>query len=206
MNIKNKIYNMFRDSNNNYNRAAAKVYAEKYALNPNTREYPYFKNDDCANFISQVLKVGGMREVGTKWGAFQSWFCNTTNHKNLTRIAITWRAARYFRKHWGNENGIGRNRTAVYKQMTVEQVLNSFSSIYNMLNIGDVIQYGNPRKNNYPYHTQVIHDKGYNWRFKTNDLFMAQHTANRLNVSFYDYLNRLSNKNIRMVYIYRIRV
>lgn len=192
-------------SNLNYDRNLAKEYAEKYALTPNTQEYPYIETNDCANFISQVLKAGGMEEVGSKWDKIESWFCNTKNDKDLHNISITWRAARYFRRHWGNENGLGSNRAAAYTTITAQQALDNFHRLFSLLNVGDVIQYGDPNKGGHPYHTQVIHDKGFNWRINRYDLFLAQHTANRLYVSFYQYLTRFEDKNVRPVYIYRIK-
>lgn len=193
--------------NLNYDRKAAKEYAERYALNPNINNYPYFETDDCANFVSQVLKAGGIDETGyPRWDKLESWFCNTINTKDLTNIAITWRAARYFRRHWGNEDGLGRNRAAEYIILTVQQALDNFEKLYPLLYEGDVIQHGDPNQNNYPYHTQVIHGKGYNFQVGRYDLFMAQHTENRLYVSLYDYLNRFDNKSLRFVYIYRIKI
>lgn len=200
----NKEEDIITKSNRNYDRELAKRYAEKYALSPNIREYPYFERDDCTNFVSQVLKAGGMDEVGANWDRFESWFCNTKNIKDLNNISLTWRAARYFRRHWGNENGLGRNRATVYTSITVKQALGDFDRLFSLLDIGDVIQYGNPNKGNYPYHSQVIHDKGYNLITKRYDLFLAQHTANRLYVSFYEYLSQFQDKEIRPVYIYRI--
>lgn len=188
---------------NNYNRNLAKNYAEKYALNPNS-QYPYFKDNDCANFVSQVLRAGGIEEVGSRWDDVSSWFCRTNDIKNLTKISITWRAARYFRRYWGNENGLGMNKAAVYTSMTAKQALDSFDMLVSMLDIGDVIQYGNPNNGGYPYHTQVIHDKGLNIQIGKLDLFLAQHTVNRLYISFYEYLMRFTDKNIRPVYIYKI--
>ncbi|QGU96653.1 hypothetical protein GOM49_17535 [Clostridium bovifaecis] len=201
----NKENDIITKSNLNYDRDLAKEYAEKYALTPNTAQYPYFQNDDCANFISQVLKAGGMEEVGEKWDRFESWFCNTKNYKDLNNIAITWRAARYFRRHWGNEDGLGRNRAAAYTAITAQQALDNFDRLFSLLNIGDIIQYGNPKDNNHPYHTQVIHDKGFNWKTNRYDLFLAQHTENRLYVSFYQYLRKFQDKDIRAVYVYRIK-
>ncbi|WMJ80139.1 amidase domain-containing protein [Clostridium sp. MB40-C1] len=196
---------LMSDSNLNYDRKAAKEYAENYGLTPNRKEYPYFKDNDCANFVSQVLRAGGMDEEGTEWDKFESWFCNTTDEKDLTKIALTWRSARYFRRHWSNENGIGRNRAFATATITVQQALDNFNRIYFLLKEGDVIQYGEPTNNNLPYHTQVIHDKGFNWKIKGYDLFMAQHTKNSIYVSLYNYLTRLENKNERFVYIYKIK-
>ncbi|MEG0774028.1 amidase domain-containing protein [Clostridium sp.] len=186
-----------------YNRNAAKAYAEAYALSPNTKQYPLFKDDDCTNFISQVLRAGGMMMIGNDYTKFQNWFCYTNNPRNLAQISLTWRSARYFRRHWGNENGIGSNAAREYKEMKLLDAIANFQGLYNILEIGDVIQYGDPKKGNLPYHTQVIHAKGYNTVKGRNDLFMAQHTANRKNVSLYEYFSLLKDKDRRRIYIYR---
>lgn len=193
------------DANLNFSRPNAKAYAETYAENPNLSEYPYYSNADCANFASQVLQKGGMAELGTNYADYNCWFCNTTDESQLTQVALTWRAARYFRRHWGNENGIGRNRAYAYTAMTVTQALQQFDNIYWDLWEGDVIQYGDPNNYNYPYHTQVVHAYGYNPSIGRNDLFMAQHTSNVKNVSLYQYLSQFSDPNNRYIYIYEIK-
>ncbi|WP_017415109.1 amidase domain-containing protein [Clostridium tunisiense] len=185
-----------------YNRSAAKAYAEAYAESPNIKEYPLFKEDDCTNFISQVLKAGGMIMKGRDYTNFNHWFCYTKDVKNLSKISLTWRSARYFRKYWGNENGVGRNAAREYRELIVLDALTNFQDLYDYLEIGDVIQYGDPKKNNYPYHSQVIHAKEYNVALNRYDLFIAQHTANRKNVSLYEYLKLLQNKANRYIYIY----
>ncbi|CAG7839050.1 amidase domain-containing protein [Clostridium haemolyticum] len=193
-----------KNLNLNYNRNLAIEYAKKYALKPNTWEYPYFEDNDCANFISQVLRAGGMPQEGTSWDKLESWFCRTTSTKDLNNISITWRAARYFRRYWGNENGFGLNKATIYIESTAEKVLYNFNEIYKFLKIGDVVQYGNAN-NKFPYHTQVIVNKGYNWLLGLNDLFMAQHTENGINISFYDYLSKFYDKDIKPVYIYKMK-
>lgn len=183
-----------------YDRVAARHYAEKYALSPNVQEYPYYRSDDCTNFVSQVLKAGGMEEVGNSWDDFDSWFCRTSEEKTLKKVAITWRAARYFMRHWGNENGMGANRAYKFYKITPEEAITNFSYIYNTFQVGDVIQYGKPL----PYHTQVIHNKVFNPFMGQNDLFIAQHTANRLNVSLYGYILKLLGKGNIYIYLYKI--
>lgn len=190
--------------NSNYDRNKAKIYAEKYALNPNVSEYPYFKENDCVNFISQVLKYGGIKELGWSFDKIDSWFCHTKNVNNLKKISLTWRVSGYFRRYFGNENGFGENKAAVYTSITVKEAIENFDRLYTLLDIGDVVQYGR-HDSKIPYHTQVIHDKGYNWQIKKYDLFMAQHTKNRLYISFYNYLSKLSNKHKKPVYLYKIK-
>ncbi|WP_138204073.1 amidase domain-containing protein [Haloimpatiens lingqiaonensis] len=183
-----------------YDRMAAKEYAEKYALSPNLKDYPYYKSDDCTNFVSQVLKAGGMQEIGSQWDNFNSWFCRTKYEKELKKVAITWRAARYFMRHWGNEDGMGDNRAYGFYRITPEEAISNFLTIYNNFDVGDVIQYGNPL----PYHTQVIHNKVFNPFMGQYDFFVAQHTVNRLNVSLYGYILKLLGKDNIYIYLYKL--
>ncbi len=206
---KNIINPLLNDEKSNkragkYNREAAKAYAEMHAEIPNTNKYPLFKGDDCTNFISQVLFAGGMEMRGQDYGSYQSWFCYTKDEKQLKKISLSWRSARYFKRYWGNENGFGQNAAKVFKKMTVLEALNDFNSLYDFLEIGDIVQYGDPQNYNHPYHSQVIHAKEYNLVLGQNDLFMAQHSVNRKDVSLYDYLKLLQNKEIRYIYIYHI--
>ncbi|MDV3429585.1 MAG: amidase domain-containing protein [Bacillota bacterium] len=175
---------------------------EKYTLNPNKALYPYYEKDDCANFVSQVLHAGGLKELGTKWDSFSSWFCHTNIETDLKKVSITWRAARFFRKHWGNENGAGFNRADKYYEMTISEALQNYSGLFNILNTGDVIQYGKPQNRNLPYHTQVIYKKSYNQSLGKNDVLIAQHTKNLIGASLYEYLAKQPDKEIKKIYIY----
>ncbi|MGL4731074.1 MAG: amidase domain-containing protein [Clostridium sp.] len=190
--------------NKRYNRDLAKHYAEEYAEKSNVRAYPVFKENDCTNFVSQALNAGGIDMAGERYDSYEDWFCYTKDDKQLRKISLTWRSAIYFRKYWGNNNGIGYNKAKIYKELKVNYILEHFDEIYAMLEIGDVIQYGDIDKNNEPYHTQIIHEKGFNVSINRNDLFVAQHSVNRKNVSLYDYLKLLQNKDRRVVYIYHI--
>jgi hypothetical protein len=194
----------FRDDNLQYNRMKAAQYALTYAEAANP-QYPYFKEDDCANFVSQVLHAGGIAEIGNRWDDFNSWFCHTNQPADLHKIAITWRAARYFRRHFANENGVGRNRAAKNFTITVNEGIQGFEHIYETLELGDVIQYGNPASGNIPYHTQVVCNKGFNHQMGRLDLFMAQHTVNSKNLSLYQYLFKLNHPAAVMMYLYKIK-
>jgi hypothetical protein len=188
---------------NPYNRDLIVEYIDKYTFNPNSR-YPYYEEDDCANFISQVLHAGGMAQLGSKWDSYNSWFCHTNKVTDLKKVSLTWRGAGYFRRHWGNENGIGLNRAKKFYEMTVSDAIQDYSDLSNLLQIGDVIQYGKPENQNIPYHTQVVYRKGYNSNFGINDVFIAQHTKNRKNASLYEYLTKHSNKEFSKLYVYII--
>lgn len=196
---------LIRDSNLNYDRKAAKEYAEKYALRPNVKKYAYLVNDDSTNFISQVLKEGSMEEEGTDPTEMDSWFCNTNDENDISKISMTWISQYYFKKYWGNYEGKGRNRAFATAKITAKEALDNFVRLYFLLKEGDIIQYGDCSNKGLPYHIQVIHDKGYNWEINKYDIFMAQHTPNRLYVSWYTYLKKLALKGKYCIYIYKIR-
>lgn len=187
-----------------YDRTAAANYAKRYAIKPNIKKYPYYKGDDCANFVSQCLYEGGFNETGERWDDLKSWFCNSNNPKDLKKVSLTWRAARYFRRYWGNENGLGNNRAYEYIELMATEVLDNINEIYSRINIGDVIQYGKRKDKYNPSHTQIVINKKYNSYNNSLDIFMAQHSANRIYVSLYDYINEFSDKDLRRVYLYKI--
>lgn len=149
-----------------------------------------------------MLRAGGIPQMGNRWDLYSSWFCNT-NSLVLNKVSITWRAGRYFRMHWGNEKRIGLNRAQNYMEIPLKEFRDNFDRYYNLLNIGDVIQYGKYNNNYFPYHTQVIHKKEYNPRISKMDLFIAQHSPNSKNVSLRDYLDKFDKDDI-LIYIYII--
>ncbi|MEG1256282.1 amidase domain-containing protein [Clostridium sp.] len=187
-------------SNYVYNRTLAKAYAEAYAESPNLKEYPLFKENDCTNFISQVLVAGGMKMEGTDYRKVTDWFCYTKDAMALRKVSLTWRGSQYFRMYWGNKNGEGNNMANEYRELTVEEAIAKFDELYKYLMIGDVIQYADSNQN--VYHSQVIHSKEFNVSLNMYDIFIAQHSVNRKHVSLYQYLKLLRNKKARYVYIY----
>ncbi|GAA0178142.1 hypothetical protein SH2C18_12450 [Clostridium sediminicola] len=196
--FKNKRYLM------QYNREKAVRYAIQYAKKPNTIKYPYYKGKDCANFVSQCLYESGINETGDRWDDLESWFCKSNNSKELKRVSLTWRAARYFRRYWGNENGLGNNRAYQYIELMHNEVLENINQIYSWINIGDVIQYGKRKDEYNPSHTQIVINKKYNRHNNRMDIFMAQHSENRIYISLYDYINQFNDKELRRVYLYKI--
>ncbi|WP_373899389.1 amidase domain-containing protein [Haloimpatiens sp. FM7315] len=184
-----------------YNRINAQKYAESYALTPNIKEYPYYKNNDCTNFVSQTLHAGGLKMEGNNWKSSDSWFCNTNNYKELKKVSLTFRSADYFLKYWGNYKGSGQNTAYYFFLLKPQEFIINFNQIYNMLEIGDVIQYGNPK----PYHSQIVHNKIFNPLIGKHDLYMAQHSSNKLNISLYNYVIQLLKKENPFIFIYKIK-
>lgn len=183
-----------------YNRQRAKAYAEMYALTANAKEYPIYTENDCVNFVSQALVYGGMKMEGVSFDKFDNWFCYTKNQSQLSKASLTWRSSQYFRLYWGNKDGEGHNKAYSFEKMTVDEAIRGFENLYKKLKIGDVIQYGDV--NDIAYHSQIIHAKEINTVSGREDIFVAQHSANRKHVSLYEYLRLLNNKKSKYVYIY----
>ena len=138
--------------NENYNREKAREYALKWATSSN-KEYYNFINDggDCTNFVSQVLKAGGIEFVGSKINATNtnSWFYYSAN---LPNRSSTWTAANPFSLHFGKEH----KRAYKYREYNIKEALINFNEIYKTIYIGDIVQYSRP--NNIVFHSQAITD------------------------------------------------
>jgi hypothetical protein len=167
------------NKNSSFNRTNAKNYAETYGPTYTTpyegtgsgtanNQYYNFYNDggDCTNFVSQVLKAGGMSYLGTNRDYSSSWFYNGL----YPSYSATWTGAHNFRGHWGNINNSGSNRCYSYKVYTVASALQNWNNIYSYMWEGDVVQYADTNGNT--YHSQVVHDFGSNY-----ELYYAQHST-----------------------------
>ena len=143
-------YYLYR--NENYNREKAREYALKWATSSN-KEYYNFINEggDCTNFVSQVLKAGGIEFVGSKINATNtnSWFYYSAN---LPNRSSTWTAAQPFSLHFGKEH----KRAYKYREYSIKEALINFNEIYKTIYIGDIVQYSRP--NNIVFHSQAITD------------------------------------------------
>lgn len=144
--------NIYLYKNENYNREKAREYALKWATSSN-KEYYNFINDggDCTNFVSQVLKAGGIEFVGSKINATNtnSWFYYSAN---LPNRSSTWTAAQPFSLHFGKEH----KRAYKYTEYNIKEALINFNEIYKTIYIGDIVQYSRP--NNIVFHSQAITD------------------------------------------------
>ena len=137
---------------NNYNRNLAREYAVKWAISSNKEYYNYINDGgDCTNFVSQVLRAGGIEFVGTKKNAtsINSWFYYSSDLPNRTS---TWTAANAFNLHFGKSG----KRVYKYREYKIEEALKKWDDIYSTLYIGDIIQYSRP--NNIAFHSQAITD------------------------------------------------
>lgn len=138
--------------NEHYNREKAREYALKWAISSNKVYYNYINDGgDCTNFVSQVLRAGGLEFVGSKENAtsIKSWFYYSSN---LPNRSSTWTAANPFNLHFGKEY----KRAYNYREYKIEDALNNWDDIYSSIYIGDIVQYSRP--NNIAFHSQAITD------------------------------------------------
>ena len=154
----------------------------------NTSSYPVYSSTsnadaDCANFVSQCLKAGGMQEVGSDYTRADNWFCNTTSNTNLPAVALTWRGAVYFPKYWETRN-VGYNEIDT---STVNLYSDYEDDVYDVLNRGDVVQLCDDDYR--PIHTLII--TSYSYSGAVPDLLYSALTVNRkkqpLQGAFYGY-------------------
>lgn len=156
--------------NNNYNRKAAREYALKWAESSNASYYNYInEGGDCTNFVSQVLRAGGMEFWGSKKNATDigSWFYYSQNIPNRTS---TWTGANPFNQHFGKVH----KRAYKYREYTVRDAIDNFEEISRSIYEGDIVQYSRP--NNIAFHSQAITDI-----IDTSKVLFSQHSNSTSN-------------------------
>lgn len=150
--ISNNNFTLAEEKNNNYNRELAREYAIKWAISSNKQYYNYINDGgDCTNFVSQVLRAGGMDFIGSRKNAtsIDSWFYYSSELPNRTS---TWTSANAFNLHFGKSG----KRVYKYRKYSIEEALKNWDEIYSSIYIGDIIQYTRP--NNIAFHSQAITD------------------------------------------------
>ncbi|MDV4151029.1 amidase domain-containing protein [Clostridium sp. AL.422] len=168
--VNTSIYNKFilveaKKNSNNYNRELAREYAIKWAMSVNKKYYNYINDGgDCTNFVSQVLRAGGMEFVGTKKNAtsINSWFYYSSDLPNRTS---TWTSANAFNLHFGKEG----KRVYKYREYKIEDALKKWDDIYSSIYAGDIVQYSRP--NNIAFHSQAITDV-----IDNDTIYFSQHS------------------------------
>lgn len=74
-----------------FNIADGVAYAKDHALSPNKNGYGYFQKGDCANFASQILAAGGMRQTTDYPNEYRGWWHKKVNgshkHSRVWKIA-----------------------------------------------------------------------------------------------------------------------
>jgi hypothetical protein len=184
-------------TNSAYNRTNAYNYAALW-YNGRNPSYPdYVSGGDCANFVSQCIKAGGMSALGSDYTQQSAWFCNTTSATELTNCGITWRSANYFTTHWGtNSAGSGYKRAYECKYLIGQDISTNFSTIKSNLHIGDVVQLTTNANSN-RYHTLIVYD------ITSTDIILACHTTDSKTVSL---KTKVNNDPTSMFAVMRIKM
>lgn len=158
-------------TNSYYDRNKAYDYISKYVINPNPAYADFTElGGDCTNFVSQVLRAGGMAFTSTsKNPTYKQWYYY--NSTLGTGRSSTWTGSNEFRQHWAEVKGVGYKRAYKYTKYTVNEALTNFDSIRTSVWAGDVIQHLNGYDGK-TYHSQAI------FSFSNSDIIVGQHTYN----------------------------
>lgn len=151
--IAKRYYDYPETRNSGINLKPAIDYAMKYAVKQNPGYY-YWNGADCTNFVSQILKAGGVKEVYTG-NQYSGWW-----YRGMKSVSVSWIQARTFAKYMG----VGYTCTSSW---------NSFTSNVRQ---GDIISYDKTRDGDYDHMAFLCAAEGTN-------LYIAQHTTNYLKPS-----------------------
>lgn len=189
-------------TNSSFVRWNAKVYAEKYANYPGNTSYANYMDSggDCTNFVSQVLKAGGMNMQGEpNYNYNSSWYYYGTSPPYCS---YSWNNVTNFMKYWANYNNDGYNKAYSFKIYSLADALSNsgYYAIYKDLYEGDVIQFKGTGGLD---HSQVVH------AYNSADLFMAQHGTKPdrfwCNVKLMDYLKWIDGQYTNVT-VYTLRI
>lgn len=88
------------------------AYAEKHATNRNTPTYYSFSNGDCANFTSQILENGGVKQTVYD-NVSQGWWHKTSKVLGITKHTHSqaWSMADTFARYMGVSNKTKSHKT-----------------------------------------------------------------------------------------------
>ena len=156
-------------TNSEYDRSDAYSYMTSYTTDRNTDEYASFSGigGDCTNFVSQVVKAGGMAFTSRSTSPTTNHWYYYTSDWGWGRTA-TWTGAHEFRQHWGDVNGQGKKRAYRMTNYTVASALSNLSTIRNDVWAGDVIQHTR-YSDGKTYHSQAVYG------YPSGDVTIANH-------------------------------
>ena len=205
----------YDNGHNSYNRQAAKTYIEKWVDGYNPA-YANFTADggDCTNFVSQVLRAGGIAFTSRSNSPTNSHWYYYDSSWGMGRTS-TWTHAHYFREHFGDVNDSGLKRSyqmRVYEPTEIynASLTNSSSAwfnLYNNIGVGDVVQYTSTSSWQ-TYHGQVVQRKSVGEeQANLPKLSMAQHTSNSYQ-NLRTYIRALANpqgEDLAIVTVIRLK-
>ena len=150
-------------SNSEYNRSDAANYIETYVENPNPDYGDYTSSGgDCTNFVSQVLRAGGMPMTPAKENPTSNdWYYYASGCGRGRSSSGTY--AYEYRKYQPDVNGVGAKKEYAFVRYTPFDFENNNTGedIYEFLEPGDVVQYVRLSTGGKTYHSQAVYDTYY---------------------------------------------
>lgn len=173
--LADRYYDYPSTRNSGINLKAAIDYAMKYAKSGTyNKAYYYYNGSDCTNFVSQILKAGGVKEVYTG-NQFSGWWYREKNN-----VSVSWIQARTFARYMG----VGYTCTSSWKTFTSN------------VRQGDIIAFDRTRDGDYDHMAFLCAASG-------TELYIAQHSSDYLkNSSDTDWPNAIK-KGYRLARIRR---
>lgn len=174
-------------ANSAYNRTSALNYLNSYTTTANTAYADYTEwGGDCTNFVSQMLRAGGMQMTALKNSPTSAdWYYYGSSIPNRTS---SWTGAGWFRTYWGVINGTGyKNASAMYKFTNSELKNNTngaYTSLVSLCEVGDVIQFVDASGST--YHSMGVQRVYYEGNVRK--VTISQHTTN----NFYPLQNKIN--------------
>ncbi len=90
-----------KPADHEYNRQEASDYAKSY-VNKRNKNYMALDGNNCQNFVSQVLRAGGMPDDHVSTGEYTTWYYNSASD-----FTTVWTYVPYFREYAKTNSGSG---------------------------------------------------------------------------------------------------
>lgn len=147
-----------------YNRIHAAQYALEYALSPNPG-YAYFPHNDCTNFISQCLRMGGAKN---DYNPTHPWWYDNG------RMSVCWSVAHSL--YWYIVTSTTqRHRGIIANTYQIDDNDAYAKTVAGKIGIGDLIQYRNAQG-------RIQHSTIITAFDRNKEPLVCQHTFNGRNV------------------------
>ena len=161
------------NANSGYDRKAAYNYMMTYGKSndygASSTRNPYYKDvgDDCTSFVSQCLadpNAGKLPMVRFTSGTEPElskldptfWFYSSASPlpNQYDSCSLSWSVASQFRVHWAGLQGLNMQAYRYIEYRTIDDAINDFDNLKNILQTGDIIQVINTQ--NEAHHSMIV--------------------------------------------------
>ena len=177
------------------NALKAVAYSKQYWKDYN-KNYPVWKNADCANFISQCLFAGKkeMRNKSKDIGSSINWF-SFGNKANTNKVSSTWRGANMFKWHWNA-------RSYDYKDFDLSKK-GAVSEVYEYAQLGSPVSFIDNDKTSTATHTLIIVELKKNKFTGLKNVGMRNHSGREDDkITGIRWLSTVGSRKIRVYKVY----